>query len=52
MAPFYEVMEMTEETLGANHGPGACRLFANGAKEYFNKYGGNTEHLAKIGKRQ
>ena len=35
--------------LGANHGPGAPRMFANGAQEYFDKYGGNVEHLAKIG---
>ncbi|KAJ6607415.1 thiolase-like protein [Mycena sp. CBHHK59/15] len=36
------------ETLGENHGPGAARLFGNGAQEYFEKYGGNIEHLAKI----
>ena len=49
LALFDKVMEMTEETLGANHGPGAPRMFANGAQEYFDKYGGNVEHLAKIG---
>jgi sterol carrier protein 2 len=38
-----------QETLGENHGPGAPRLFSNGAKEYFQKYGGTVEHLAKIG---
>ncbi|KAJ7903657.1 sterol carrier protein 2 [Mycena olivaceomarginata] len=37
-----------QETLGENHGPGAPRLFSNGAKEYFQKYGGTVEHLAKI----
>ncbi|KAJ3802344.1 putative thiolase [Lentinula aff. detonsa] len=34
--------------LGLNHGPGAPRMFADGAQEYFQKYGGNTEHLARI----
>jgi len=38
-----------EETLGENHGPGAPRLFDNGAQEYFQKYGAGVEHLAKIG---
>ncbi|KAK0207947.1 sterol carrier protein 2 [Desarmillaria ectypa] len=37
-----------EEYLGKNHGPGAPRLFSNGAKEYFDKYGGGIEHLAQI----
>lgn len=49
MKPFHLVMDMTEETLGANHGPGAPRMFANAAQEYFDKYGGGIEHLAKIG---
>ncbi|KAJ3998843.1 putative thiolase [Lentinula boryana] len=34
--------------LGLNHGPGAPRMFADGAQEYFQKYGGNIEHLARI----
>jgi len=34
--------------LGENHGPGAPRMFSNGAQEYFVKYGGGMEHLAKI----
>jgi sterol carrier protein 2 len=38
-----------ESYLGENHGPGAPRLFDNGAQEYFMKYGGSVEHLAKIG---
>ena len=38
-----------EKVLGENHGPGAPRLFDNGAQEYFSKYGGGVEHLAKIG---
>jgi sterol carrier protein 2 len=38
-----------EEGLGKNYGPGAPRLFDNGAQEYFSKYGGGVEHLAKIG---
>ncbi|KAG6854252.1 hypothetical protein C0991_008945 [Blastosporella zonata] len=37
-----------EQELGENHGPGAPRMFSNGAQEYFAKYGGNIEHLAKI----
>ncbi|KDR78394.1 hypothetical protein GALMADRAFT_245557 [Galerina marginata CBS 339.88] len=37
-----------EETLGENHGPGAPRMFDNGAQEYFTKHGGGIEHLAKI----
>lgn len=41
--------EIEEESLGANHGPGAPRMFDDGAQEYFNKYGGGVEHLAKIG---
>lgn len=49
MRPFDRVVDMTEQTLGVNHGPGAPRMFANGAQEYFNKYGGSSEHLAKIG---
>ncbi|KAH8120732.1 thiolase-like protein [Phellopilus nigrolimitatus] len=48
MAPFNQVVEMTEETLGKNHGPNAPRMFGNGAQEYFEKYGGSVEHLAKI----
>ena len=41
--------EELEVELGENHGPGAPRMFDNGAQEYFEKYGGNVEHLAKIG---
>ncbi|KAG6885027.1 hypothetical protein C0993_006443 [Termitomyces sp. T159_Od127] len=37
-----------EEGLGENHGPNAPRMFADGAQEYFNKYGGSIETLAKI----
>ncbi|KAF7327880.1 Sterol carrier protein 2 [Mycena kentingensis (nom. inval.)] len=40
--------EIEQQGLGENHGPGAPRLFGNGAQEYFQKYGGNIEHLAKI----
>ncbi|PFH50718.1 hypothetical protein AMATHDRAFT_144343 [Amanita thiersii Skay4041] len=40
--------ELEQEILGANHGPGAPRMFDNGAQEYFMKYGGGVEHLAKI----
>jgi sterol carrier protein 2 len=38
----------TTKNLGANHGPGAPRMFSNGATEYFAKYGGDITHLAKI----
>jgi sterol carrier protein 2 len=38
-----------EDYLGENHGPQAPRMFDNGAQEYFIKYGGGVEHLAKIG---
>jgi sterol carrier protein 2 len=38
-----------EDHIGENHGPGAPRMFDNGAQEYFMKYGGGVEHLAKIG---
>ncbi|KAK0444940.1 sterol carrier protein 2 [Desarmillaria tabescens] len=41
-------LELEEKYLGKNHGPGAPRLFSNGAKEYFDKYGGGIEHLAQI----
>lgn len=34
---------------GENFGPGAPRMFANAAQEYFDKYGASIEHLAKIG---
>ncbi|KAG6839355.1 hypothetical protein H0H87_001029, partial [Tephrocybe sp. NHM501043] len=42
--------EIEREWLGENHGPLPPRVFGNGAQEYFAKYGGNIEHLAKIGK--
>ena len=40
-----------EENLssGDNFGPIAPRMFSNAAQEYFDKYGGSVEHLAKIG---
>ncbi|KAJ2914870.1 hypothetical protein MD484_g5534, partial [Candolleomyces efflorescens] len=37
-----------EADLGENHGPGAPRMFDNGAQEYFVKYGGDEKTLAKI----
>ncbi|KAM6497855.1 sterol carrier protein 2 [Amanita muscaria] len=40
--------ELEQEYLGENNGPGAPRMFDNGVQEYFMKYGGNVEHLAKI----
>ncbi|THU88195.1 thiolase-like protein [Dendrothele bispora CBS 962.96] len=40
--------ELERAGLGENHGPGAPRMFANGAAEYFKKYGGDVNHLAQI----
>ncbi|KAG6864842.1 hypothetical protein C0991_006866 [Blastosporella zonata] len=40
--------EIEQNWVGENHGPIAARMFGNGAQEYFDKYGGNIEHLAKI----
>lgn len=51
MLPLNMMTEMTEETLGANHGPGAPRMFSNAGKEYMVKYGASIDHFAKIGKR-
>ncbi|KII86519.1 hypothetical protein PLICRDRAFT_44117 [Plicaturopsis crispa FD-325 SS-3] len=50
MQPFNDLTDTVEAPLssGANHGPGAPRMFANGAQEYFDKYGGDITHLAKI----
>lgn len=36
-------------SVGENFGPGAPRMFANGSQEYFDKFGGNVNHLAQIG---
>lgn len=46
----YRTQELESSELGKNHGPGAPRMFDNGAQEYFLKYGGGIEHLAKIGR--
>ncbi|KAF9229820.1 thiolase-like protein [Gyrodon lividus] len=35
-------------TTGENFGPGAPRMFANAGQEYFDKYGADIGHLAKI----
>ncbi|THH01508.1 hypothetical protein EW026_g1209 [Hermanssonia centrifuga] len=50
MQPFNAASEETENqlTAGTNFGPFAPRMFANGAQEYFEKYGGSIEHLAQI----
>nr|CAL91039.1 putative thiolase [Nidula niveotomentosa] len=40
--------DLEREEFRENHGPGAPRMFGNGAQEYFAKYGANMEHLAKI----
>ncbi|KAG6874154.1 hypothetical protein C0995_005572 [Termitomyces sp. Mi166 len=42
------MVELEQESVGENHGPNAPRMFGDGAQEYFNKYGGNVETLAKI----
>lgn len=48
---FSEATEELEQTLnaGPNFGPGTARMFANGAQEYFEKYGASIHHLAQIG---
>ncbi|KAL0950581.1 hypothetical protein HGRIS_007376 [Hohenbuehelia grisea] len=43
-----KTVEIEEKTLGMNHGPGAPRMFGDGGEEYFQKYGGSIETLAKI----
>lgn len=48
-ALFHQRSRDFEEVLGENYGPDAPRLFDNGVQEYFSKYGGGVEHLAKIG---
>ncbi|KAK2462114.1 hypothetical protein APHAL10511_006577 [Amanita phalloides] len=40
--------ELEREVISKNHGPLAPRIFDNGAQEYFLKYGGSVDHLAKI----
>ncbi|OJT14337.1 Non-specific lipid-transfer protein [Trametes pubescens] len=47
---FNDASAELEESMsaGQNHGPGAPRMFANGAQEYFDKYGANIRHLAQI----
>lgn len=49
LEPFNETVIRIEEKQGDNFGPHAPRMFANAAQEYFDKYGANIEHLAKIG---
>ncbi|KAI0358963.1 thiolase-like protein [Trametes cingulata] len=50
MKVFNESSYEQEDSLsaGKNHGPAAPRMFANGAQEYFDKYGANIKHLAQI----
>ena len=49
--PFGVLTKETEQSMntGENHGPGAPRMLANAAQEYFDKYGANIGHLAMIG---
>lgn len=51
-APLNTAALQVEESLtsGKNFGPWAPRMFANGAQEYFDKYGADITHLAQIGK--
>lgn len=46
-----EAVSEAEKSLssGANHGPGAPRMFANAGQEHIDKYGSTIEHFAKIG---
>ena len=46
---FHKRSTELEEILGENYGPSTARWFDNSAQEYFSKYGGGVEHLAKIG---
>lgn len=41
--------DLEREVIATNFGPSSARMFDNGAQEYFMKYGGSVEHLAKIG---
>ena len=48
--PFHNRMvEVEQESIGENYGPDPPRMFADAAQEYFDKYGANVNHLAKIG---
>lgn len=47
--PLNKASERAEEVWGVNHGPGAPRMFGNGAREYFERFGGDERVLAKIG---
>ena len=45
----FRTEDLEREVITANSGPFSARMFDNGAQEYFMKYGGGVEHLAKIG---
>jgi len=49
MIPLAQRSRDVEDYVGGNHGPHAPRMFDNAAQEYFMRYGGGVEHLAKIG---
>jgi len=49
MMPFNKATYEIEDSTAKNYGPMAPRMFANGAQEYFDKYGATIEHLAEIG---
>ncbi|PCH33254.1 thiolase-like protein [Wolfiporia cocos MD-104 SS10] len=48
--PFHDATVAAEDRLasGRNHGPGAPRMFANAAQEYFDGHGAEVTHLAQI----
>ncbi|KAI6153161.1 thiolase-like protein [Pisolithus tinctorius] len=50
LAPFHNKTQELEQGMmaGTNFGPGAPRMFANAGQEYFDKYGADIVHLAKI----
>jgi sterol carrier protein 2 len=49
LMPFHKATTEIEDAMAKNYGPTAPRMFANGAQEYFNKYGATVDHLAEIG---
>lgn len=49
MMPFHQATSDIEDATSKNYGPMAPRMFANGAQEYFDKFGATIDHLADIG---
>jgi len=48
MMLFHKATDEIEDATTKNYGPMAPRMFANGAQEYFDKYGATIDHLAEI----